>query len=202
LRHVPNDGEVIGSIGCGMGATEHALVKQGRKIHGVDISSEAIAVARTRLTSARVIKPDEKQPFPEESLDGLILADVLEHLPDAKERLSEFVRTVRRGGWVLISVPNMRYIDALWTFVIGGDWPERNDGIFDNTHIQVMTHKRIARWCIGAGLEIEKWAGSINSRGWRRDKYRRWFNKVTFRIFEPLFHYQIQILCRKKGNDS
>src|ERR1043165_3423247 len=83
LRMFPADGKVIGSIGCGRGATEAALVAEGREVHGVGVSAEAIEAARTRLTSARVIDPADEMPFEEDSLDGLILADVIEHLPMA-----------------------------------------------------------------------------------------------------------------------
>src|SRR4051795_3572460 len=86
-RMIPDDGLVIGSIGCGPAATEALLVQQGREVHGIDLSEEAIELARPRLTSARVARVDEDSPFPDESLDGLILADVLEHLPMAWERL-------------------------------------------------------------------------------------------------------------------
>jgi trans-aconitate methyltransferase len=63
-----------------MGATEAVLVQQGREVHGVDISTEAIERAKSRLSSARVVAPDDRSPFPAASLDGLILSDVLEHL--------------------------------------------------------------------------------------------------------------------------
>ena len=198
LRAVPDDGKVIGSIGCGTGGTEGVLVKQGRQVHGVDISAEAINVARTRLSSARVVDSYELRPFEPETLDGLIVADVLEHMPLAKERLREFVHAVKPGGWVIISVPNMRYIDALWAFVVRGDWPEVTAGIFDDTHVQVMTHKRLERWCHEAGLSIMRWYGRANARGWRRDLWRRWFDRLTLGLFHHLFQYQIQVLCRRE----
>src|ERR1043165_1818671 len=134
LRMFPADGKVIGSIGCGRGATEAALVAEGREVHGVDVSAEAtetgrtrlttarvIETARTRLTSARVIDPADEMPFEEDSLDGLILADVIEHLPMAWLRLKSFVRAVKPGGWIAISVPNNRYIEVLWTPAVGGE---------------------------------------------------------------------------------
>ena len=196
LRMVPPDGRVIGSIGCGKGATEAVLLGQGREVHGVDIAPEAISVARERLASARLIAPDDRHPFAPASLDGLILADVLEHVTQAWDALRTYAQAVRPGGWVVISVPNMRYLDVLWQFVVRGDWPEDPQGIFDATHLQVMTHRRLARWCRNASLEIVQWSGR-SGRGWRDDRWRRMFDRLTLRRFHSLFVYQIQVLFRK-----
>jgi SAM-dependent methyltransferase len=120
LRMVPPDGHVIGSIGCGKGATEAVLVGQGREVHGVDIAPEAVALARERLTSARLIAPDDRRPFAPASLDGLILADVLEHVPRAWDALRAYAQAVRPGGWVIISVPNHRSFYAAWQYAVRG----------------------------------------------------------------------------------
>lgn len=48
----------------------------------------------------------------------------------------------------------MRHIEVLSTFVLKGDWPEKPMGIFDETHIQLMTHKRLRRWATEAGLKF------------------------------------------------
>lgn len=135
LRMIPADGEIIGSIGCGFATTEKALVDQGREVHGVDVSQSAIEVARTRLTTARVVAPSDDYPFERDSLDGLILADIIEHLPMAWERLACFAEMVKPGGWVVISVPNMRNFEILATLVIKGEWYEFPLGIFDATHL-------------------------------------------------------------------
>ncbi len=200
LRMVPPDGRVIGSIGCGKGATEAVLVGQGREVHGVDIAPEAISVACERLTSARLIAPDDRRPFALGSLDGLILADVLEHLPQAWEALTQFAKAVRPGGWVVISVPNMRHLDAAWQFIARGDWPEEPAGIFDAIHVQVMTHRRLERWCCQAGLEIVQYFDKpCGPPAWRRNRWLRAFDRLTLRFFHSWLQWQIQVLCRRTG---
>ncbi len=164
LKMIPSDGKVIGSVGCGRANTESILVNQGREVHGVDVSNEAISTAKTRLTSARVVSPEAHMPFTENSLDGLILADVIEHMPQAWERLLEFATMVKPGGWIVISVPNMRYLAVLWQLVVRGDWREAPQGIFDETHVQVMTHRRLRRWGDAAGLELVQWFNRYDYR--------------------------------------
>ena len=195
-RMIPPDGKVIGTIGCGRAATEAQLVRDGREVHGVDVSPEAIEAARERLTSARVIDPGEESPFEENSLDGLILADVLEHLPMAWLKLQSFAKAVKPGGWVVISVPNNRYVEALFPLLLKGDWPEYPMGIFDETHLQVMTHKRLDRWCKAAGLRKEAEFDLYDFSFFKRNLYRA-INLGTFRLFRSFLTFEVQARYRK-----
>jgi len=194
---IPEDGRVIGSIGCSWGATEAILVNQGRQVHGVDTSAEAIDVARNRLTSARVIGPDDPEPFEPDSLDGLILGDVLEHIPRAWERLRTYTKSVRPGGWVIISVPNMHYATALYHFLVRRDWPEHTGGIFDQTHVQVMTRRRLARWCQMSGLRIERWFDMYGRPGTLLGRLYQAADYMTIRLFHGILTVQLQCRCRK-----
>jgi 2-polyprenyl-3-methyl-5-hydroxy-6-metoxy-1,4-benzoquinol methylase len=197
LRMIPEDGKVIGSIGCGRGNTEAVLVRGGREVHGVDISTEAVEVARTRMTSARVISPDDRRPFDDASLDGLILADVIEHIPATWDALTSFSRAVRPGGWVVISVPNMRNINVVAQFMLLGDWPEKPMGIFDRTHLQVMSRRRLSRWCAGASLNVERWFDRYEEHRWR-GRMARVLDPLTLRLFHEFLTYQLQSRCRKQ----
>lgn len=201
LRMIPPDGQVIGSIGCGYGTTEHELVKAGKQVHGVDIAPESIAVAKTRLTSARLVSPGEKNLFPRSSMDGLILADVIEHIPAAWESLREFAQYVRPTGWLVISVPNMRQVVVLNEFFMRGDWPEDQTGIFDKTHVQVMSRIRLERWCRDAGLSIEKWFDAYDPRGPRRQRLMRYLDLASLKLFHGWFMYQLQIRCRTRTGE-
>ncbi|MGK2954010.1 MAG: class I SAM-dependent methyltransferase [Thiobacillus sp.] len=199
MKMIPSDGRVIGSVGCGRGRTESVLVERGRDVHGVDVSAEAIATARLRLTSARVMSPDERMPFDEGSLDGLILADVIEHMPLAWERLRLFAMMVKPGGWVVISVPNMRYLDVLHQLVVKGEWREVPMGIFDETHVQVMTHKRLNRWCEAAGLEVQQWFDRYDHRFVHRNVYRI-LNHLTFKRCRSFFTIEVQGVFRRAAS--
>lgn len=197
LRMIPADGRIIGSIGCGYGTTEAELVRAGREVHGVDIAPAAIAVAARRLTTARLIAADDLHPFAPASLDGLILADVIEHIPRAWLALAAYAEAVRPGGWVVISVPNMRSVDVVDRFLIRGDWPENPTGIFDATHVQNMSSRRLVRWCRFAGLEVEKWFDRYDPNGPRRYRFFRSVDLLTLKLFHNWFMFQLQVRCRK-----
>lgn len=196
LRMVPDDGKVIGSIGCGWAATEAVLVQQGREVHGVDIAPHAVEKASQRLTSARLVRPDQVDLYAPASLDGLILADVIEHLPAGWDALRTFAGFVRPGGWVVISVPNMRTMEVFRDFIWGGDWPEKAMGIFDQTHLQVMTRKRLLRWCDHSGLDLDQWFDRYLPKYPRKAPF---FDRATLGVFHEWLIYQLQGRWRKRA---
>jgi 2-polyprenyl-3-methyl-5-hydroxy-6-metoxy-1,4-benzoquinol methylase len=202
LRMIPPDGRVIGSVGCGCAATESVLVQQGRLVHGVDIAPEAISFARTRLTSATLVTPGQTLPFAPASLDGLILADVLEHLPQAWEVLQQYAEYIRPGGWVVISVPNMLWISAFYRYAIRGDWPEQDEGIFDKTHLQFMTHRRLERWCSDAGLVVERRFDSSGFITRHRKLIGVVLEALTLFQLHNWWQARVQVRCRRPCSNA
>jgi SAM-dependent methyltransferase len=202
LRMIPRDGKIIGSIGCGYAATETLLVKEGRIVHGVDIAKEVEPIARERLASFARIEPGAMIPWEKESLDGLILADVLEHIPAAWNALRTFAEFVRPGGWVAISVPNMQSWEVWNKFMFHGDWQEKEQGIFDATHVQMMSRRRLLRWCEAAGLEPERFFDQYDPQGPRRRRFFCCVDWLTLRLVHNWWMYQIQGVFRKRANGA
>jgi 2-polyprenyl-3-methyl-5-hydroxy-6-metoxy-1,4-benzoquinol methylase len=196
---IPPDGRIIGSIGCWRGAVEAELVGQGRLVHGVDVNAEAIAIARSRLTSARVVEPDRLDHFELDSLDGLILADVIEHLPMAWNALRVFATFVKPGGWVVISVPNMRSLSVMYQWLARGDWPERRDGVFDSTHLQMMSRRRLTRWCQQAGLKLECWFDRYLYADSSRERWIGRLDRLSLRCLNGWLQHQLQGRWRRVG---
>jgi len=89
------------------------LLDHGHEAHGVD-SSEASLEHAVQLVPATSLHHGNAAalPFPEDSFDGVLLLDVLEHADD-DAALAEARRVVRPGGWVLLSVPAFPW---LWSF--------------------------------------------------------------------------------------
>ena len=89
----------------------------------------------------------------------------------------------------------MRHWMTILYFILGGDWPEKPTGIFDATHLQVMTKKRLTRWCRDAGLRIERWQDRYDPL----PKFRRIsipFDYLTLRLFHNWFMFQLQVVTR------
>lgn len=103
--HVDVSGSISASrildIGCGTGVLGAEFVLSGAEVIGVDISSEMLEHARTRL--AHSIQANIYDlPFPSERFDLILCRQVL-HYIDASLALKECRRVLRSGGHMLVS---------------------------------------------------------------------------------------------------
>jgi len=106
---VPAKAKCVLSVGCAAGRTEAELVKSGIKVIGVEINTEAAHIARQR--GLTILEGDVSEidiDVVNEPYDGLIYADVLEHLPETVAVLKRHVKSLKPHGIVYVSMPNFR----------------------------------------------------------------------------------------------
>ena len=92
-------------VGCGNGAFTELIVQRcaPREVHGVDLSEEQLACARTRLGAhkAQFQQGDAmKLPLDNDSVDAATMALVLFFVPEPPQGVAEMARVVKRGGIV------------------------------------------------------------------------------------------------------
>ncbi|MFO7998896.1 MAG: class I SAM-dependent methyltransferase [Bacteroidales bacterium] len=104
-------GSRIMDVGCGTGAFLEALVQKGFDARGFEPGLKA---RQTALAKGLDVSGDEKEleGLPEESLHGITLWHVLEHMHDVAGKLSLFHRLLVPGGKILIAVPLYQSLDA------------------------------------------------------------------------------------------
>lgn len=80
--------------------TRHYL--DGNRVILADIDCAALAYAKENYAVETVeVNLNERLPFDSDSYDGVVMAEVLEHLPYPRFTLSEVHRVLRRGGSLL-----------------------------------------------------------------------------------------------------
>jgi ubiquinone/menaquinone biosynthesis C-methylase UbiE len=110
LRTTPSETAV--EVGCGTGNVLRRI--SGGRCLGIDISSQLLTRAREKCgDGVHVLAADaECLPLRTGSVDKLLCTEVLEHVLEPAAVLREFSRVTRKGGTVVISVPNERVINA------------------------------------------------------------------------------------------
>lgn len=108
LRTVGVTPQSVLDYGCGVGAWLGVLSRTfpNSKVHGVDISSVAIAKARKKYPDYRLEDFDGSlMPFADELFDLVFSYHVLEHVDDIEASIRDIARVTRPGGHAVIIFP-------------------------------------------------------------------------------------------------
>lgn len=105
---VLDDKDVI-DVGCGTGhlLAEFRRWAKPRSMTGCDFSEEGIRFSRERFPGCRFFRHDIYEPLPD-SYDVLLCTEVLEHLEYPVKAIRNLINATRRGGVIIITVPNGR----------------------------------------------------------------------------------------------
>lgn len=100
----PNATWLVLEVGAGTGANLPVLQNIGAgRVVACDVSVDALRHAGCSATMTRA--DATHLPFRSGSVDLLLAADVIEHLDDDRAALREFVRVLRPGGHLVLTVP-------------------------------------------------------------------------------------------------
>jgi 2-polyprenyl-3-methyl-5-hydroxy-6-metoxy-1,4-benzoquinol methylase len=103
----------ICDLGCGSGWLTGILCAFGPAT-GVELSPEAVDQARARYSGATFIAADATRWEPEpSSFDVVVSQEVIEHIEDQGAYLAVVRRALRPGGYLLMTTPNLRVLDAV-----------------------------------------------------------------------------------------
>jgi len=90
-----------------------------------------------------------------ENVDCVIMADILEHLPNPQYTLNKILNQISRDCSVIISVPNIANIWVRMSLLFGKfDYTEK--GILDKTHLHFFTRKTLLKMIEKENLAIVK----------------------------------------------
>lgn len=146
-------------VGCGDGSASGGwLAGRCENYVGVDVSPAAVQAARARDLDARVIDDAGALPFEDESFDGALCTEVLEHLFDPLGALEEIRRVLRPGAKAVMTVPNVAHWRYRVDLALFGRFNPRADPLsaaepWRDPHLRFFTQATLARMTARAGLE-------------------------------------------------
>ncbi|KAF4690085.1 Hexaprenyldihydroxybenzoate methyltransferase, mitochondrial [Perkinsus olseni] len=119
---VPSNGRYL-DVGCGGGLlTEEMASTYGYNITGIDISEASLQQARhhgRHLPNLHYqVGSAYEIPFPDNSFDGVIISEVLDHLMDLRKAMQEIYRVLKPGGVVVFDTISRNFKSYLLVWLV------------------------------------------------------------------------------------
>lgn len=114
-------GKSVLDLGCGGGLISVPLLNSGALVTGIDMSAESIEVARQAAGGrGRFIVGDICAiDIPDQSIDCVLIADVLDHIPHYAKVLREASRVLRDQGTLFVGTLNRTPVSHFFTVLLG-----------------------------------------------------------------------------------
>lgn len=111
----PKSGKLL-DLGCDRGDITVRYKAKAKQVFGVDNNPDAIRDAKKLHKGVTfVLAQGEKLPFPDNTFDTVVMGDVLEHVEDEEQTVSEVYRVLKPDGNLVLSVPHkglFRFLDS------------------------------------------------------------------------------------------
>jgi len=197
IPFIPFECNKILDIGCSEGIFGQLLKKdQTVEVWGVEIDEAAASSAREKLDV--VIQGDflEKvDQLPKNHFNCVVLNDALEHFTDPWNLLTAIKPLLSPGGYIVSSIPNVRYIGNLFEILVKKDWEYKSHGILDRTHFRFFTEKSIIRLFESSGFSIDRIEGINPTRSIKV----RLFSWLSFGFFKDIKYLEFAVVARLKS---
>ena len=141
-------GRDVLEAGCGEGYGADLIAATARTVTAVDYDAATVAHVRARHPRVGVLAANlASLPMPDSALDVVVNFQVIEHLWDQPQFITECLRVLRPGGSLLISTPNRI------TFTPGSDTP------VNPFHTRELNAAELRELLIDGGFDVQSMSG-------------------------------------------
>jgi len=153
-----NPGDRVLDLGCGAGRHAFEAYRRGARVIAADLDlkeltavSDMFAAMRAEgetgppAQAAAVTADATRLPFPDGSFDAIIVAEILEHVPNDTAAMKEIARVLRPGGTVAVTVPAWLPERICWA--LSSEYHEVPGG-----HVRIFTRAELTAKLAAAGL--------------------------------------------------
>jgi 2-polyprenyl-3-methyl-5-hydroxy-6-metoxy-1,4-benzoquinol methylase len=134
-------------LGCGPGVQARAVAEMGHEVVGIDVSEEAVEIARHAVPGGRFIVADVYDiPWAEleNAFDVVLAMEVIEHLYYPRRLLRAAHRCLHQGGMFILSTPYHGYAKNLATAILD-KWDNHFNIFEDGWHIKFFSPRTLCR---------------------------------------------------------
>ena len=165
LNLLPSSYSKVLEIGCGAGGFARQLSRSA-EIWGVEPDEASAEVARQYIAKVLCGTYDAVADLlPDGYFDLVVCNDVIEHMNDHDRFLETIKKKLQKNGFLVGSVPNVRYYRNLFDLVLRADWRYREQGVLDRTHVRFFTKRSLKRSLEHAQFRVESLKGITSATG-------------------------------------
>jgi SAM-dependent methyltransferase len=154
-------GDLLLDLGCGFGRHTYEALVRGASVVSCDMALPELDAIRTTaplliddglfdgsLLHTQVQGDGTRLPYPDETFDKIIASEVLEHVPDDQAAYDEFMRILKPGGTIAVTVPATFPGKICWKISDEYHAPKAEGG-----HVRIYTEEQVREKLRGAGLD-------------------------------------------------
>jgi 2-polyprenyl-6-hydroxyphenyl methylase/3-demethylubiquinone-9 3-methyltransferase len=141
----------VADIGCGTGTQARLWADLGHQVHAIDVNSALVDIGRRRASNDGVkiqfdVGSATELPYPNLSMDVVLLPELLEHVADWQGCLNEAIRILKPGGVLYLSTTNhLCPIQDDFNLPLYSWYPSTLKRHFER--LAVTTRPKIANYC-------------------------------------------------------
>jgi SAM-dependent methyltransferase len=159
-------GETVLDVGCGNGGLLYQLRHHYKKLIGLEFSPHRLEQAKVNLSELSFMpilgSAENMSEVTTNSIDCVVSADTIEHIPDVYAATQEIYRVLRKGGTLIINTPNIAFVKKR-LLLLFGRFPataQNNEGLggdilFDSGHLHYFTFRSLQLLLKRYGFEIQ-----------------------------------------------
>ena len=150
---------------AGNGWIGEVLTEYGMEVISADINEEKPHFAQVDM--------EKLLPFSDEEFDAIICCEGIEHIFSPFQLFSEFSRTLKRGGILIITTPNIQNLYSRWQFLCTGylfqfdpfdKIPIKDNLVGDKGHISHVSYAQLRYYTEHHNMKVEPPTGGRMKR--------------------------------------
>ena len=150
LKMIEKVGLVL-DLGCADGLYSQAISNRNNEVVGIDINIDFLHKERQSNSLSFLVANGKELPFKDETFNAILCVDVIDHVSNDEQVLSEIYRVLKPNGQLVISIPNRNFpftYDPI-NFVLGkinrrmpiGIWGFGHKRIYSFEHVTSLLKK-------------------------------------------------------------
>lgn len=143
-------------VGCNTGFIGKSLKDKNVVTDGIDINAKALKIASKyyRFVYIRDLYTG-KLSIPDKTYDYILFVDILEHLPRPDLILKDARRYLKKGGTLIISLPNVARFEIRLKLLLG-KFDYTDAGILSEDHLRFFSRESAIQMIEKCGYRVYK----------------------------------------------